>query len=505
MTKAAVNYLYINGTGIGTSTLRTVHGEMTAELGKWGVTSPLANDGVGLNIGYEHRNDNEFFQPDYAETNQFLSGFGSAAVPINDSVSVGEEFAELRAPLIQDKPFAKDLLFDTGFRHSDYVYAGTPSTITNTYKFEVQYAPISDIRLRASYDKAIRAPSIVELYNPQLVGLIQFGNDPCAPPVTLSQAACANLGVTPAQYAASVAGHAVGGVNPIPQCIAGQCSQLQGGNPLLKPEQAETYTVGINFQPSFIPKLTGSIDYYHIAITGEVGVLPASTIVTDCAATGNPAYCSQVVRAPATGGLQGSNLQTGGYIVQTNTNVGAALASGIDLQTAYVQDLPPGFGSVQFELNGNWLQHNIFTPIPGGPDYDCAGLFGATCQTTNPRWHHNFRVTWNTPWDVSGSATWRYLSEVHQDANTGNPLLANPNYEYDAYNPSIPAYNYLDLEATWHPNKVLTLRAGANNVLDKDPPLLVSQAGLVAGGAGNTVDAYDIFGRQLFLAFTAKF
>jgi iron complex outermembrane receptor protein len=507
VTQNALNYLYINGTGIGSSTLRTVHGELTSQLGKWGVTSPFAKDGVAIDIGYEHRNDNEFFQPDFAEQTQLLSGFGSAAVPINDTVAVGEEFAELRVPLVQDQPFAKDLLFDTGFRHSDYAYVATPSTITNTYKFEVQYAPISDVRFRASYDKAIRAPSIVELYNPQLVGLIQSGNDPCSFPVTLSQAACANLHVSAAQYAASVVNHQIGGngVNPIPQCIAGQCSQLTGGNPLLKPEGAETYTIGVNFQPSFLPKFRGSIDYYHIAITGEVGVLPASTILTNCANTGNPAYCSQVVRAPATGGLQGSSLGTGGYIVQTNLNVGAVLASGIDLQAAYELDLPPGFGNAQFELNGNWLQHNISTPIPGGASYDCAGLFGFTCQTVNPRWHHSFRTTWNSPWDVSASVTWRYLSGVHQDADTGNPLLANPNYAYDAYNANIPSFSYVDLEATWHPTKVLTVRAGANNVLDKDPPLLVAQAGLAAGGAGNTLDAYDIFGRQLFVSFSAKF
>ena len=120
-----------------------------------------------MNIGFEHRNDHEFFQPDSAEQSGLLSGFGSAAVPIDNSISVGEEFAEFRAPLVQDKPFAKELLFDTGFRHSDYSYAAAPSTITNTYKFEVQYSPIEDYRLRVSYDKAIRAPSVVELYNPQ--------------------------------------------------------------------------------------------------------------------------------------------------------------------------------------------------------------------------------------------------------------------------------------------------------------------------------------------------
>jgi len=145
------------------------------------------------------------------------------------------------------------------------------------------------------------------------------------------------------------------------------------------------------------------------------------------------------------------------------------------------------------------------TVIPGGPSYDCAGLFGATCQTTNPRWHHIFRTTWNTPWDVSAALTWRYIGGVSQDADTGNPLLANPNYKYDAYNAQISSQSYLDMEVTWHPTKILTVRAGANNILDKDPPLLVTQTGLVAGGAANTSDAYDIFGRQLFVAFTAKF
>ena len=508
VTQAALNYLYINGTGIGSSTLRTEHGELTAQLGTWGVTSPFAQEGIAVNAGFEHRNDHEFFSPDYAEQNQLLSGFGSAATAIDNGLASTEGFTEIRAPLMQDMPGAKELLFDTAYRYSDYKSNSGTTNIefqAHTYKFELQYAPIQDVRLRLSYDKAIRAPSIIELYNPQLVGLIQSGNDPCAPPVSFSQEQCARLGVSAAQYAASVAGAAVNGVNPIPQCQSGQCSQLQGGNTQLKPEQGETYTVGINFQPRAVPNLTGSLDYFHIAIRDEVGVLPASSILTNCANTGDPAYCNAVVRSPQTGGLQGANVATGGYLIQTNLNLGAVLTSGIDMQLAYKQDLPPAFGSLHFDMNGAWLQHQIATPVPGGPGYDCVGLFGFTCQTVNPRWHHILRTTWNTPWDVSASLTWRYISAVNQDANSGNPLQANPNYKFDAYNAHIGSYSYMDLEATWHPTKILTVRAGANNLLDKDPPLLVSQAGLVAGGVANTADAYDIFGRQLFVSFTAKF
>jgi iron complex outermembrane receptor protein len=509
VTQQALDYLYINGLGIGASTLRTLHGELTAQLGKWGVTSPFAQDGVGINAGFEHRNDHEFFQPDYAEQNQLLSGFGSASAPIDESLAVTEGFTEIRAPLVQGLPGVKELLFDTGYRYSSYTSDSTSGSSigfeAHTYKFEVQYAPIQDVRLRVSYDKAIRAPSVVELYNPQIVGLIASGNDPCAPPVTYSAAQCARTGVSAAQYAASVAGTAVNGVNPIPQCVAGQCSQLQGGNTDLKPEQAETYTVGVNFQPSFLPKFTASLDYYHIKLTDEITTFPAASIISNCANTGSPLYCSQIVRSPQTGTLNGANVANGGYLIQTDINIASQLVSGIDLQLGYGQDLPPGFGNLHFDVNGSWLQHDATEPVPGGASYECAGLFGATCQTVNPRWHHLVRTTWNSPWNVSAAVTWRYLSGVRQDAATGNPLLANTNYNYDAYNASIPSFSYMDVEVTWHPNKILTLRAGANNILDKDPPLLVAQTGIIQGGAANTADAYDMFGRQLFAAFTAKF
>ena len=98
VTQSALNYLYINGPASAASTLRTEHGELTAQLGTWGITSPLAHDGIAIDAGFEHRNDNEFFQPDYAELTGLLSGFGSAAAPIDETLSVTEGFTEIRAP-----------------------------------------------------------------------------------------------------------------------------------------------------------------------------------------------------------------------------------------------------------------------------------------------------------------------------------------------------------------------------------------------------------------------
>jgi iron complex outermembrane receptor protein len=492
VTPAQLAYLYELGTAQGASTLKTLHADITGKLGNYGITSPWATEGVGVNLGLEHRTDQEYLEPDAAEESGLLSGFGSAVAPIDNSISVSEQFLELRAPLAQDKTGVKELVVDTGYRHSDYTTIGD----TNTYKFEVQYAPIADYRFRASYDRAIRAPSVAESFDPPIVAETTVEPDPCAPPIapttTLQQ--CERTGVTPYQYTHGT----------IPQGTAGQLSEQTSGNPDLKPEQADTYTIGMNFVPSQIPHLTGSIDYFHIQIKNEVNVIPITTILQQCLTTGNPAYCSQISRQPFSGSLTGNSDAGGGYIIQKNYNLGTVIYSGVDVVTNYKLDLAAGFGDVAWALNGAYILHNISTPLPGGASYDCVGLFGSVCQTISPRWRHTLRTTWETPWNVSASLTWRFIGPVTQDNDSQQPALSGLVFgAFDYFNYRIPGYNYIDLEANWDVNKVLQLRAGASNVLDKDPP--VAEAYIVAGGSANTYGAYDVFGRQLFVAFTAKF
>ena len=504
VTQAQLNYLYLLGTAQGTATLRTWHGDITGQLGDYGLRSPLATDGIAVNIGLEHRNEQQTNAPDAAQQSGLLSGFGSAVVPLNASESVNEQFIEIRAPLIQNARGAKDLLFDVGYRRSDYETSG----VANTYKFEVQYAPIEDYRFRFSYDRAVRAPALIELFGPPNVGLAQAGSDPCAPtydilgqisaPATYTLQQCERTGVTAAQYGNG------GTTNTIPQGTAGQLSALSSGNVLLRPERADTYTVGLNIVPRSIPHFQASIDYYQIKVQDTISTLPTSLIMSNCANTGDPAYCSQLVRAPSTGGLTGTSVSSGGYFIQKLYNLGEGIVSGIDTQLAYRFDLPRDLGALAIDLNGTWLQHAKTQPLPGAPTYDCAGLFGYTCQTINPRWQHTLRATWIFKPALSIDATWRYIGSVNQDNNSSDPSLHFSTWgAYDYYNAHIASYSYLDLGATWEMAHTLTVRAGINNILDKDPPLL--DTNLVTGGAANTYSRYDLFGRQVFLGFTAKF
>ncbi len=487
-------YLTELGTATGNTSLKTLHADVSGQLGTYGVKLPTANDGVGVNFGYEYRKEGDVYQPDQAYENGLIVGTGGAYPAIDASVSVKELFGEVRVPIAQDKPGIYDLVFDTGYRHSKYSQSGG----VNTYKFELQYAPIEDYRFRASYNRAIRAPAIVELFNPQLVGKIQFGEDPCAPSeadgtlaATFEQ--CARTGVTQAQY----------DNKSIPQGTAQQLTQLQGGNPNLKPESADTYTVGVTARPSQLPDLTASIDYYHIKMKDLVGALPAQLILSNCLNTGDPTFCSQLVRQKATGSLNGASVAGGGYIVQTNVNIGAGVLNGIDLQSTYKYDLG-NYGMLRFMLNGAYLLKNTSTPVPGGGSYDCAGLFGPTCQTVNPKWRHSLRTSWDITHDITASLTWRYFSKVKLDNNDSNPLLFESALGGVAsFRSTIGSTSYFDLTGSWKVSKHLQLRAGINNLLDRDPA--ISPADITSGGAPNYYEFYDALGRQVFAAFTAKF
>ncbi len=500
VTPDAVNYLSLAGTGHGTTTLRTIHGDITGDLGTYNIRSPLAEDGLGVNVGYEHRSEQLTFSPDAAEQSGDLSGFGGASVAIDRSYDVSEEFIEVRVPLAEHKTGIKDLLFDAGYRRSDYSTAG----IIGTHKFELQYAPIEDLRFRSSFQRAIRAPSLIELFNPPLVGQIAIGLDPCAPTqgaggalvaAAASLAQCANSGVTAAQYQNGFG---------IPQGTANQLSQLQGGNPNLAAETSNSYTIGVTITPTFLPNFTGSLDYYNIKLKGAISAFPANVIIANCLATADPTFCSQIVRQPGTGALTGASVASGGYIVQTAKNIAAAQVAGIDVQANYKWAFSEKWGSLSFAMNGAYLDKSVTTQGPGVASYNCAGLFGAVCQTVNPKWHHLFRTSWQTPWNVLLSANWRYFSSVSLDQNSDNPTLHFATFgARDEFNAKIGSYSYLDLAGTWQVKSGLQFRAGINNALDKAPPVITSE--ITSGGAANTYETYDSLGRQWFAAFTAKF
>jgi len=283
-------YLYTVGTDSGANSQGIVEADVTGQLARYGLVSPWAHEGAAINLGAERRTDGLRFNPDAVERSGDMSGFDSAAVALDERVSVNEGVLEIRAPIIQDRFLAKDLTLDAGYRYSAYSIAKS----TNTYKLELQFAPVSDVRLHASYDRVIRAPNLIELYTPlSYVPASAISFDPCAPTdggathAAASLAQCLHTGLSATQYGNGL-GPAFGGTSSVAQCSTLGCGTLTGGNPTLAPETADTWSLGLTLTPTAIPSLSGSLDYFHISLAGEIGTVPASVTLQQCLTTGDP-------------------------------------------------------------------------------------------------------------------------------------------------------------------------------------------------------------------------
>jgi outer membrane receptor protein involved in Fe transport len=448
---------------------------------------------VGLAFGTEYRRE----QLDLKVSSNFgsadLSGNGGINPPASGEFDVYELYGEARVPLVQDAPFAKNISLELGYRFADYSISGNASA----YKIAGDWAITDDVRVRGGFNRAVRAPNIVEFFSPVVVGLGSF-DDPCS-----GSAPAANCARTFSSAAAAAAQ-----LGRVPDCAAAQCSQLIGGNPNLTPEKADTYTVGVVFTPKFLPGFNASVDWYSIKIKDPiVPGIGGALVLSQCIQQNQ--FCDQIHRAPNSGALFGLTLNDG-YVLNVNTNSGSIKTAGLDVTANYRHDISD-YGSLALQFFGTYTDKFVTEPVSGLGKYDCAGIYGLVCGQPIPQWKQQARLTWNTPWhDVSASVNWRYIGKTKLDLNTDDPFLAAFGVGFqDSFDAKIKAYNYFDLAVNWKINDV-SLRAGMNNIFDKDPPVVdannIGIAGVAQFGNGNTYPGvYDTLGRTVFIGLTADF
>jgi outer membrane receptor protein involved in Fe transport len=465
ITPEALAYVEVSPQARATMSQRIVGGTATANLGDYGVQLPRTRDAVEFAIGFERRTEKLDFEvsQEYSD----LAGNSTPPKSLAGGLTVREVFTELRVP-------ALDVANVTGsYRISDY----DSGFRTHSYGVGVNASLFKGARLRGSYQRAVRAPNLNELFTPQLADGYELGPglDPCAggsPIRSLSD--CQRTGVTASQYGRIV------------QAPDDAFPATGGGNPELKPETARTYTAGIVLAP--FKDFTATMDYFDIRIEDTISGISGDTLFTQCIDTGNPVFCRHVQRDRSGALWYGT-----ANVVAINQNIGKTRLAGVDLALTYTWRMPQGHGLL-FDGLGSYLDKYTIEPYPQAPTAICVGRFLTECATMPfPRWKHRLRVTWQPPSSFELAATWRYIgsTSVAEDI-PGLPVTFK-----------IPPMNYLDLAATWSITKRITLRGGIGNATDRDPPVIVSGAGPVNG---NTfAQLYDALGRHYFVGLSVQF
>jgi outer membrane receptor protein involved in Fe transport len=492
VTPAALNYLQTPGFQRGFTKQSVLSGSVTGALGEYGLQSPWSEEGVGIALGVEYRKDSLQLETDVAFQTGDLAGQGAPTLPSQGAFDVREAFAEARIPIVTDS-FLHNLSVELGYRYSDYELKDQNRGFkTNTYKVGVDFAPVRDIRFRAAYNRAVRAPNIQELFATQRVAL-NGNQDPCAGTTPAAPlAACQAMGVTAAQY-----GTIIG--NP-----AGQYNGLIGGNANLVPEKATTKTLGFVLQPRMLPRFALTVDGFDIEVDQAIQQIGQDTILDVCVQTRDPAFCG-LVRRDARGSLFLTNQ---GFVIDTTQNIGGVSTRGIDAQASYSMDVG-SMGGLSFSVVGTYLDKLVVNTGVSDP-YDCVGLYGLRCGTPNPEWRHKARVTFTMPNGIGLSAQWRHFGSVKVDRSSAQATL---NGAFAPFNAKLPAQDYLDLVLTARIGDHYNFRLGANNILDNDPPIIGSNGTSAVINAcpsvtcsGNTFpQVYDALGRYIFAGVTLDF
>ena len=480
ITQDQLDYLQASGLQTGRINQEIYNAVVNGDLGVYGIKSPLASDGIQLVFGTEWRRDTLKNEVDSLQTAGQLAGSGGPTIGISGGTKVEELFFEGRIPIAQDRAGMESLSFDTAYRYSDY----GDSVQTDTYKFGLEWAPIQDVRLRGSYQRAVRAANIVELFTAQGFNLFDMDGDPCGAAnrdAEASEAECIASGVP----AGNVGANAL-------DSPAGQYNFLQGGNTALTPEESDTYSYGVVFTPRFAPGLAITVDYYDIKIDNTISTFGSENSLNACYVNNDPAACARINRNP-NGQLWVGN----GHIEDLNINIGSVETKGWDLNATYSGVEMGRFGSLNFNLTGTLVEELITAPGPGIDPFDCVGFYSSVCSTNSvgvptPEWRHRFRTSWVTPWDLDLSLTWRHLTKVEGFG-----------FDTDRIDYELPAENYFDLAANWAVTEKAAITLGINNVLDDNPAL---SATVGTSGNGNTFpQTYDALGRYVFVRASVDF
>jgi len=476
----AIKYLEVSTFRHGSTTEDVANANATIDLGEHGLGSPWAAETPSVNLGAEYRKDSLSYDPDPLQFTGDLAGAGQAQLPVHGSTTAKELFAEARIPIVQDR-FIHALSIEGGYRRSWYSNDQSEVSV-EAYKLAAEIAPVRDVRLRASLQRAVRAPNIVELFTPAVDGA--FGTDPCvgsSPDATLAQ--CQQTGVTAAQY-----GHIV----PAPDSAFNGYNSITGGNAQLKPETATTESIGFVLEPRFLPGFDATIDWWDIKLKGAITPVGADLTMKTCIQTGDPFFCSRIHR-DSHGSLW---LTPEGFVDDRNINVGAFKVRGVDVAAAYRRGLGR-LGSATVDILGTYYDHWII--VPGGlvESFDCAGLYGGDCVLPQPKWKHKARVTWTARSNISLSLNWRFVGAMKLDVP--------PDYVPGPFSKKLKAQSFLDLSASARLGRNYELRLGVNNIFDHEPPLVPSGGEGACGGGcnGNTYPQwYDPLGRFIFAGFT---
>jgi len=455
-------------------------------------------------LGGYRKNTYEFV-PDSDTT--ALSGFApggniegfTVVLPVSKkSIDVKELAGQIDIPLLADRPMFKELAIGGAARVSDYSVTGS----VTSYEADLRWRPVDSLLIRGSYQRAVRAPNIAELFSPPSNAQLAIGTPPAAIGDPCDVRSTARTGANGAQVATLCVAQGIpAGLIATYQFPTTATGQTSAGSTAVTPEKADTFNAGFVFNAPRNGGIFGdfslSVDYYNISIKNVISTIPGTVVLSGCYNLdgSNPSYSVTGSYCPLI-----SRDTTTGQILTVNTpfrNLGALKTDGVEVQIHW--GVPAPFlsesGKLYVDTAIGWLNNYKVQLLPGAAFLDYTGISNGSAgdsslpPRTTPKW--KALTTFGYKSDAfSLGLRWKYQNALDDVSKVNTPTNVAI---------GVPSYATWDLFGSVRVGESLEFRAGVNNLFDKGLPFVASNQ------TSTDTATYDLIGRSFYVGARVKF
>lgn len=375
---------------------------------------------------------------------------------VNVSRNVKSLFGELVIPIFgADNATGgfQELTLSVAGRYDKYSDVGD----TFNPKVGLTWKPVDALRIRGSWGKSFVAPSLAD-DSRTAVNSITFTDFPFLKPTADQENTTINGVLVPA----------VGGRL---QAI------LLGNKPGIQSQNAETWSVGADFDVPFASGLRLSATYWNIKYNNLIALPPFTTstfyanFVGTSAITFTPTQAQIDALVDASDQVNGASCGGNCYVIidARKQNVQNIKLSGLDLAVNYFTET--GFGSLDFSLNANYDLTRSQQASANAPYIDQIAANASRLR---------FRTS-------VGAQIGGLRAQVALNRNHGYDLV--PAVGVGVTQTRVSSFNVVDLFFKYDFSgegmaKGLALSLNVNNVFDQDPPVYLNQNALTPGTNG---------------------
>ncbi len=413
------------------------------------------------------------------------------------AVSVKEFAGQIDIPLISDKPGFQELAIGAAARVSDYSITGS----VTSYEVDARWRPIKELLFRGSYQRAVRAPNIAELFSPPQGAQLAIGTPPAALGDPCDVRSSARTGANGVQVAALCVaqGIPVGSISTY-QFQTTATGQVIPGNLAITPEKADTFNAGFVFNAprgdGILGDFSVSVDYYNIKIKNVISAVPGLTVLSGCYNLdgSNPSYsatnanCALISR------------DANGQLVQVTTpfqNLGSLKTDGIEFQIRWAVPAPFLGGSSRLYIDTavGYLNNYKVQLLPGGLFLNYTGISNGSANESSvpPRATPKWKALTTFGYRSDGGSfglRWKFQNPLADVSKVNTPTNVAI---------GVPAYSTWDLFGSIKINKTFELRGGVTNLFDKGLPVVASNQ------TSTDTALYDVIGRSFYVGVKVGF